>query len=146
MTETNSLRQILSTQPRKTWSETAPDDASLGDEIIQSVQYGRVGLKPQLMIAFVKLDGYVEALQYITLRRIRSHSWQSITLDFLDQSVLIEGVNLERLFRYLQQNRVVEIAEVAKHAVMQAPADETLVYRLEIKRASSSAKREEKAD
>lgn len=72
----------------------------------------RIARRPQMMVAFRRCNGVVTVLPYSSLSRIQSDDSDSVLqLNFPAVEVRIEGERLTRLFHYLCEHRVLEIAE-----------------------------------
>ncbi len=123
----NSVRSMLGTAPRRIQPVTT------SDEEYQAFGAGRIGTKTQIMVAFRRSDGYVEALPYASLNRIYSSDTERvINLDFGDRHVLIEGSHLALMFRYLTDNRCSEVVQVDERTAMRQNLDDPIVSRIVI--------------
>ncbi len=78
----------------------------------EAFSYGRVGIRPQLMLGFRKCNGAVMVRPYAMLDAISTDEENSgFTIDFPKVSVIIQGRNLSKLFRFVCLHRVAEIIE-----------------------------------
>lgn len=91
-----------------TGTRQTSDDES---EVIEESRC-RVSRRAQMMLGFRKCNGEIEVLPYSMLTRIRSEDTSlRMQLTFTHGEVIIEGEQLTRLFHYLCEHRVLEIAE-----------------------------------
>lgn len=109
--------------PQRRFSESVkPDRESSSEETpdeYTAFAHGRVGRRPQMMVAFRKCSGQVEVFAYSRLTQIRSENPnRGFTLLFGDREVTIEGQELATLFRYLCEHRAVEIIEADRPGLM----------------------------
>lgn len=97
--------------PPKTEEGTAK--AAGKEQEYEAYSFGRIGIRPQLMLALRKANGQVRIRPYAMLQGIDTDNEHvGFTLDFSGWRVQVRGRNLERLFRYLWLQRVLEIIEV----------------------------------
>jgi hypothetical protein len=100
-------REIQVPTPKAEEKVSKPDEKEY-----EAFSFGRVGIRPQLMLAFRKSNGEVRVRPYAILQGIdtdNEHAW--FALDFPGLRVQIRGRNLSVLFRYLWLHRVVEVTE-----------------------------------
>lgn len=131
-----SLREMLRDEPqtRRFTEEIRPAEET---EIFQSFSFGRTGLRPQLMLSFVKSDGHYLVLPYADLRAITSSNpAKGYQLDYSGREIVVEGTNLEVCFRYLRDHRLSELVEADRPAAMSAAADTPVVTRLLIRKST----------
>lgn len=89
--------------------------SSTEDSEYQAFSFGRVGTRHQLMVEFVKADGYRLTLPYIDLKQIVTNNpQQGFELFFVTKTIRIEGDQLEDCYRYFKRNRVEYICEVTR--------------------------------
>lgn len=87
--------------------------------------HGRVGRRPQMMIAFRRCCGEVQAFPYSMLRHLQSEEPdRGFCLSFGEVRVTIVGRGLSRLFRYICEHRAVEVVEADR---VEALGDENCV-------------------
>ena len=86
---------------------------------------GRVGLRPQLMIIFRKVDGTSHAFAYSHLYSVTTENENAgFTADFGQHRVTVTGRNLEQLYRYICQHRVQAVQEMSeRNSLPLDPAD-----------------------
>ncbi len=126
--------------------ELQPNDDT---DAYQAFSYGRVGLRSQLMICFVKCDGHHLVLPYADLRSITSSDPdKGFLLEFVGREITVEGTNLLICFRHLRNQRLAELIEIDRPSTMSQPADAPVVQKLVIRKPKSmisapSASREE---
>ncbi len=78
----------------------------------EAFSYGRVGIRPQLMLSFRKANGLVKVRPYALLQGLDSDDENSaFALSFPGLVVTVQGRNLSRLFVFICLHRVAEINE-----------------------------------
>lgn len=130
MTGSTSLRELLREESttRRFAEDVRPAEET---EIYQSFSFGRTGLRPQLMLSFVKSDGHYLVLPYADLRAITSvNPAKGFQLEYSGREVVIEGTNLEICFRYLRDHRLSELVEADRPSAMSAPPDAPVVEKI----------------
>ena len=130
----DSINDLL--QPRGRLAQLSKGDTARSDsEKATSDEYvafarGRVGTRPQMMLAFRKCSGEMTVFAYSLLIRIRTENTnRGFMMSFADTDVRIEGENLTPLFHYVREHRAVEIVEADRTVLMQAEG-ECLVSRI----------------
>jgi hypothetical protein len=125
------LHAILGVTPRKPLiAQTEIDE----DNDYQACSYGRVGTRAAEMICFIKSDGYHFALPYMELRSVMTaNPADGFEMEFSTQRIIIEGRNLEVPFRYVRENRLVEIVEAVRTHVLCLSDNESVVTRLDVR-------------
>ncbi len=132
----NSVRNLLGNAPRRI-QPVAPLE-----EEYQAFGSGRIGTRSQIMVAFRRSDGYVEALPYASVNRLYSSDVDRVIyIDFGDRLVLIEGSHLSLLFRYLTDNRCSEVVEIDERTAMRQHPNDPIVSRIVISSAKQAAGR-----
>ncbi|MCA9063753.1 MAG: hypothetical protein KDA96_11860 [Planctomycetaceae bacterium] len=121
-----SILQLLQTRHRSPGSgvESEAPRAEEAPEEYVAFARGRVGARPQMMIAFYRSAGDVTVFPYSLLTRIQCvDPAADVTLVFGGAKVRIEGQNLTQLTQYLCQQRVAEIHEADRAAQMVSATD-----------------------
>jgi hypothetical protein len=104
-------------------------------EIYQAFSFGRVGIRPQLMLCLVKCDGHHLVLPYADLRAIiTSEPDKGFLLDFGGRELLIEGTSLLICFRYLRDHRLAELSEIDSSSAMLQPEGTPVVHKITIRK------------
>jgi len=99
----------------------------------RAATFGRVGLRPQIMLEICQTDGYREVLPYLDLRGIAtSDPKQGFELRFSDRKWVITGQNLDDCYRYLKQNRLESLKEASRAEAMAMPPDVPLVHTIRV--------------
>ncbi|GAB5440116.1 MAG: hypothetical protein Fues2KO_04650 [Fuerstiella sp.] len=107
-------------------SETEPADD------YQAFSHGRIGRRPQMMIAFRRCNGETLVFPYASLLSIVSADPDTgFKLRFVEAQITITGQHLTRLFHTICEHRVLDIVEADRTAQLLATED-TIVQRLEI--------------
>lgn len=97
----------------------------------QSVSYGKIGTRPEIMLEIHRADGYRESIPYIDIRKIvTSDPSVGFIIKTNEQEYRIEGANLENCYRLLKQNRVAEIREASRPEFMAIDSAEAVVSKL----------------
>ena len=96
--------------------EGVSDDNVPNDEIpdndYTAFAHGRISRHPQMMLAFHKASGEIEAFPYSLLTRLHTDDPSTnITLHFGSTVVTIHGQNLTRLFTHLCHHRAATITQ-----------------------------------
>lgn len=90
---------------------TGANSSDSDDDVVEENRC-RISRRPQMMLGFRTCNGEIDVLPYSMLTRIRSEdSSRTMRLSFSHGDVMIEGEQLTRLFHYLCEHRVLEIAE-----------------------------------
>ena len=134
----HSLKELLREEsaPRSFAEDVRPAEET---EIYQAFSFGRVGLRPQLMLCFIKCDGLHLALPYADLRSIStSDPSKGFQLEFSGREILIEGTNLDVCFRYLRDHRLSELTEASPATVLELPQDEPTVQKILIRKPKAA--------
>jgi hypothetical protein len=71
-----------------------------------AANFGRVGSKPQLVLRIRKISGTTQGFVYAHLYTLDHEPSLGIILRFSQHRVVIQGRNLDDLYRYLSQFRV----------------------------------------
>lgn len=99
----------------------------------QAVSYGIVGRRPEIMLEFHRADGFRKAIAYIDIKEIdTSDPAKGFLIITPARKISVVGVNLERCYRYLKQNRIAELREADRPTAMAAPADEAIITELRL--------------
>ena len=105
----------------------------------QAFAYGRVGRKAEIMLEFRKANGYRLCIPYIDLKEIEtSNPTKGFVISTLKRKITIEGSNLERCYRFLQQNRIAELMEIDRPAAMTADKADAIISSLKIENPRTS--------
>ncbi len=138
----NSLKDMLRDEgSTKRFADDLQPNAETDD--YQAFSYGRVGLRPQLMLCLVKCDGHHLVLPYADLRSISgSDPDKGFLLEFAGREALIEGTNLLICFRYLRTQRLAELVEIDRPAALSQPADTPVIHKLTLRKPRSVSERE----
>lgn len=76
------------------------------DEEYTAYNFGRVGSKAQLVLRIRKISGSTHGFVYAHLYTLDHEPSLGIVLRFSQHRVVLQGRNLDGLYRYLSQNRV----------------------------------------
>ena len=110
----STLSELLLTKPsvnRVNRSSSTEHNPSESDDAIHEAQC-RIGRRPQMMIAFRKCSGQVVVRPYSMLQGIESDDAdRSFRMDFANLRVTIVGENLQQMFDYACEHRVLQIRE-----------------------------------
>lgn len=99
----------------------------------QAFAFGRVGRRPEIMIEFHKADGFRLNVQYIDIKEIETtNPDKGFSIRTPMHKFIIEGANLDRCYRYLQQNRIAELKEIDRPTAMSTTTDEAIITSLRI--------------
>ena len=126
---TASLRAILE-KPERAIARSQPTLPIEGDADAEYEAYanGRIGNRPQLMLALRKADGSVRVFAYTYLYSISAQDpARGFVLDFSQEKVEVHGQHLERLFDLVRQHKAVEIVETPRSQTFEQPAGAPLV-------------------
>lgn len=97
---------------------------------------GRVGRNPQMMIRFRKASGQTKVYAYSMLTEIDSENPdESFTLIFGVSKVVVHGQNLQRLFDYVCEHRVLEVVEADRASQMRLTHEPSIVTEIHMARA-----------
>ena len=111
----------------------AADSPGESEPEYQAASYGRVGLRPQVMLEIAQASGYREVLPYIDLRGIAtSDPKRGFELRFSDQKWIVQGQNLDVCYRYLKQNRLEALQEASRTEVLSMPPDVPLIHSIRV--------------
>lgn len=125
MNDSHTLSDLL--EPRSNFADKAKPartETEATEQDYSAFARGRVGRRPQMMLAFQKCTGEVEVFAYSTLRRIQSRDPdRGFAINFGDVELTIEGQNLMQLFHYVCEHRAVEIVEAERTVVMSAEGE-----------------------
>ncbi len=128
MSET-SLRSILNTPPAK--KDYGAVIRSEEEPEYRAFAFGRVSIRPQLMIEFSKADGFHLILPYMDIKSISTPDpSKGFILEFSGRKITIEGNNLTNCFRYMRENRVAILVEADRVSAMQEAETEPVIYRI----------------
>jgi hypothetical protein len=145
----NTLKELLKTHAPRTRDSGAVVRVE-EDVDYKAFAFGRVSLRPQLMIEFCKADGYHLVLPYADLRLISSPDPdQEFALEFTGRKVAISGLNLSSCFRYLRENRVAILMEAEPAVVMDQSDDEPVIARIvitKVEKPPTKSPMQERAD
>jgi hypothetical protein len=123
-----SLQTILGVAPRRPLVNPSQVDE---DTEYQAFSYGRVGTRAAAMICFIKSDGFHLALPYMELRSVTTaNPADGFEMEFSTQRIIVEGRSLVVPFRYVRENRLVEIVEASRASILVLPASEAVVTSL----------------
>lgn len=100
---------------------------------------GRIGRRPQMMLAFRKCSGETLAVAYSLLTRIRSDDPdRGFAMTFGETEVKIEGEKLTQLFHYVCEHRALEIVEADRTIIMAAEVA-PVVSKIQLSRVSQNS-------
>jgi hypothetical protein len=85
---------------------TQPPDTPGVEEEYSAFAFGRVGSKPQLTLRIRQVSGTTRGFVYAHLYTLDHEPSLGIILRFSQHRIVIQGRNLEEMFRYLSQFRV----------------------------------------
>lgn len=137
----NSLKDMLREEgaSKRFSEEVRPSEES---ETYQAFSFGRVGIRPQLMLCVVKCDGHHLVLPYIDLHAIStSNPDKGFLLEFSRREILIEGTSLLICFRYLRDHRLAELTEIDRPSAMSQPDETPVVQKITIRKPKAGAER-----
>lgn len=119
MNGNDTIQSLLASRPRAR-PTTEPDEERYAPETdYVAFGHGRVGRRPQMMIALRTCNGKTTAFPYSMLSEIESDDPEKgFTLTFGTRRVIVEGHHLTTLFRYLLEHRALEIVEADRTVVM----------------------------
>lgn len=99
----------------------------------RAASFGRVGLRPQVMLEIVQASGYREVFPYLDLRGIATSDPKlGFELRFSDQKWIVQGQNLDVCYRYLKQNRLEALQEASRTEVLSMPPDVPLIHSIRV--------------
>lgn len=126
---TASLRAILE-KPERTSARSHPASPTEGETDAEYEAYanGRIGNRPQLMLALRKADGSLRVFAYTYLYSIAADDpARGFVLDFSQEKVAVHGRHLERLLDLIRQHKVLEIVEAPRSQTFEQPPGAPLV-------------------
>ncbi len=118
----DSILDLL--QPRSSLTELSRPAALVESTVSAESDYvafghGRVGRRPQMMIAFRRCSGEIEVFPYSMLRKIQTEDPdRGFHLSFGETEVLVRGRGLIQLFRYVCEHRAVEMVEADRASTL----------------------------
>lgn len=111
----------------------APDSPGDAEPEYRAASFGRVGLRPQVMLEIALASGYREVFPYIDLRGIATSDPKlGFELRLTDQKWIIQGQNLEGCYRYLKQNRLEALQEASRAEVLSMPPEMPLIHSIRV--------------
>jgi hypothetical protein len=106
--------------------------AVAAEEEYQAFSFGRVGSKSQLTLAIRRVSGTVHGFVYAHLYTVDLEPSLGIILRFTHHRVVLQGRNLDELYRYLRRQMVELIQVVDPLQAETLPEETTVVTSLEV--------------